>query len=570
MQTGGSFLLISTGSEPISTPEQLSADQKALGQAAHDFVEREILPLNDKIESRESGLMPRLLKKAGEIGLLMAEVPENYGGLGLGKVAATVLAENATSQGSFQVACMCHTGIGTLPIIYWGTEAQKQKYLPKLATGEMLAAYALTEANAGSDALSGRTTAKLSADKKKYILNGEKIFITNGGFADLITVFAKVDGKVTAFLVERTFKGVSTGPEEKKMGIHGSSTVPVILQDAEVPVENVLGELGKGHKVAFNTLNVGRWKLGAGCVGASKRLLAISAKYVMERAQFGQPIGEFELIREKIADGEIRTYLLESLVYRYAGTLDEAHARASNAAEKVKQLEEYAIEASIAKVYGSEVLQFVSDESVQMHGGYGFCEDYVVERFYRDCRINRIFEGTNEINRMIIPGTLLKRAMAGQLDFMGEIGNILGWLKSGFPKRDASQPLAIWQDACDQLKRLAIYVCAVGVQKYADKIQERQSLLAGVADMVIDAYAIESGLVRAIQSKNKFHEEMTKVYIAERLPHLKALARQLLANIAEANEAEFVKYEKALERIVPRITFDTRKAKETIAANILK
>ncbi|MBI2341751.1 MAG: acyl-CoA dehydrogenase family protein [Deltaproteobacteria bacterium] len=569
MQKGGSFLLSQTGSEPVFIPEQLTPDQKALGETTREFVEKEVVPVSDKIEAQEKALMPKLLKRAGEVGLLMAEVPESCGGLGLGKVASTIIAENSTAEGSFQVAFMCHTGIGTLPINYWGTENQKKKYLPKLASGEMLAAYALTEANAGSDAMAGKAIAKLTPDKKYYILEGEKIFITNGGFADLFTVFAKVDGKMTAFLVEKSFEGVSTGPEEKKMGIHGSSTVPLILQDVKVPVENVLGEVGRGHKIAFNTLNVGRWKLGAGCVGATKHLIKISAKYVMERQQFGHPIGNFELIREKIADCAIKLYLLESLVYRYAGLLDEAHSSAKDSAQKVKQLEEYAVEASIAKVYGSEVLQFVSDESIQMHGGYGFCDDYIVERFYRDCRVNRIFEGTNEINRLLISGTLLKRATSGELDFMTEIGNILGMLKSGFPKRNAGALLGLWQDVVDQIKRLAIYVCAVGVQKYAEKIQERQALLASVSDIIIEAYAIESGLCRALQGKNPLHETFVKVYIAEKLPELKSKARQLLINIADGKEDEFIKYEKALNRIVPAIVFDTRGAKETAASKIL-
>lgn len=569
MTKGGAFLLTPASSETIFTPEQLTEDQKALGVTAHDFIEKEIVPLSDKIESKETGLVPKLLKKAGELGLLMAEVPESYGGLGLGKVAATVLAENTVAEGSFQVSLMCHTGIGTLPIIYWGTEDQKKKYLPKLSTGEFISAYALTEANAGSDALAGRTSAKLSADKKNYILNGEKVFITNGGFADLITVFAKVDGKMTAFLVEKKFKGVSIGPEEKKMGIHGSSTTPLILQDVEVPAENVLGEVGKGHKIAFNTLNVGRWKLGAGSVGVCKHLLDLSAKYVMERVQFGHPIGNFELIRQKICDCAIRSYLLESIIYRYAGLLDELHSKAANAEEKVKQLEDLAIEASIAKVYGSEAGQFVADEAVQMHGGYGFCADYLVERFYRDGRISRIYEGTNEINRMIISGTMLKRATAGSLDFMTEVGNVMGWLKTGFPRRDPKLPLAIWLDACDQLKRLAIYVSAVGVQKYADKIQEKQSLLAGVSDMIIESYAIESGLVRALQTKNPVYEAMVESYIAVKLPQMMAIARQLLINVAEGKADEFVKYEKALYRIVPTVVFDTAKAREMIVGKLL-
>jgi hypothetical protein len=348
------------------------------------------------------------------------------------------------------------------------------------------------------------------------------------------------------------------------MGIHGSSTVSVILQDAEVPAENVLGELGKGHKIAFNTLNVGRWKLGAGCVGACKRLLNISARYVSERQQFGRPLASFELIKQKLADCAVRTYILESVIYRYAGALDDAHAKAKDAAEKTAQLEDFAVEASIAKVYGSEALDFVADEAVQMHGGYGYCEEYKVERFYRDNRINRIFEGTNEINRIVISTTLLKRAMAGTLDLMTELGNVLGALKAGFPKRDASVPMAEWCDACDQLKRLAVYVCGVAAQKYTDKIAEHQEALAGVSNIVMEAYAVDSGLARALQTKDRKHETMVKCYIAERLPQMKVMARQLLVNIACGDDREFAKYEKALDRIVPAIVFDTRKAKEEI------
>jgi len=567
---GGEFLISPVADEPIFTPEQLTSEQKALGKTARDFVEKEVIPLNDRIETKEKNLISGLLKKAGGIGLLMAEIPEKFGGLGLGKIDSTIISENTSLQGSFQVTFLCHTGIGTLPIEYWGSDEQKAKYLPKLATGEMVGAYALTEANAGSDALAGRASAKLSDDGKFYILNGEKLYITNGGIADLITVFAKVDGKLTAFIVEKGFKGVSTGKEEKKMGLHGSSTVSLVLQDAVVPVENVLGALGKGHKIAFNTLNVGRWKLGAACVGACKRLIEISSKYAKERSQFGHPISAFELIREKFAQSAIKTFLLESVVYRYAGTLDLAHSKAKSQTEKVEQLEEFAIEASIAKILGSEVLQYVADESVQVHGGYGFCEDYKVERFYRDCRINRIFEGTNEINRMVIIGTLLKRGMAGSIDFMTEVGNIMGWLKNGFPKRSAKESLGPWKDACDQLKRLCVYVAAVGVQKYADKIAEQELIMAQIADMIIDAYAIDSGLNRALSSKNELFENMVKVYITERLPCHNAVARQILYNIAGGDEKEFVRYEKALSRVLPVVNYDTKKGKEKIAIDILK
>lgn len=569
MQKSASFLLSPSGTGPIFIPELLTSEQKALGATTKDLIEKEVVPVSDKIEAQEKGLMPKLLKRAGEIGLLMAEIPEDHGGLGLGKVEATVIAENSTMQGSFQVSFLCHTGIGMLPIIYWGNEEQKAKYLPKLATGEWIGAYALTEANAGSDALAGRASAKLSSDGKHYILNGEKSYITNGGFADIFTVFAKVDDKLTAFLLERTLGGVSTGVEEKKMGIHGSSTVSLILQDVKVPVENVLGEIGKGHKIAFNTLNVGRWKLGAACVGACKRLIDISAKYVGERSQFGQPIGKFQLIREKIANCAIRTYLLESAVYRYAGTLDDAHKEAKNADEKAKQLEEYAIEASITKVFGSETLQFVADEALQMHGGYGFCQDYIVERFYRDCRINRIFEGTNEINRLVITGTLLKKAMSGAIDFMTEFGNIMSALKTGFAVRPEHTPLSELCDACDRLKKLAIFTCAVGVQKYTDKIQARESFLAGIADMVIELYAMDSGLARAIQSKDPLFETMVRVYVAEALPKMESSALQMLTNIAAGDLNEFFRSQKAVQIIVPKFIADTERLKEEIASKIL-
>lgn len=573
---GGSFLLEPTTSTDIFVPEELSFELKELGGTTAKFSSREVFSKAEKIDAKEPGLVPSLLKAAGAQGLLMVEIPEVYGGLGLGKVASTVIAENITHQTSFSVAFMCHTGIGTLPVLYYGSEDQKKRYLPKLATGEMLAAYALTEANAGTDALAGKAKAVLSPDKKHYLLNGEKVFITNGGIADLITIFAKVDGEhFTAFLVEKGFEGVSTGKEEDKMGLHGTSTVPIYLNDAKVPVENVLGEVGKGHKIAFNVLNIGRWKLGAACVGAMKRVIELMAPYANQRYQFGKPIASFQLIRQKIARSAILTYLTESLVYRYAGALDEALSKIEKdspdcARCSVDAIEELAIEASIAKVFGSEALWWITDEGVQTFGGYGFIRDYPVEHHLRDCRINRIFEGTNEINRLIITGTLIKRAMSGRLDLMTRLQETLAQLKAGFPEVDASQPLGVWVDQVERLKRLAIYVAGVAIQRYTTALESHQATLALVSDIIMDTYALESGLIRALKVKKPFAEAAAMAAIAERAPVLAARARQTLANIAEGNEQAVVPYLKALERIVKFAPADVDALLETVASRILE
>lgn len=580
--TGGGFLLQPVGAVELSIPEDTSPELRQLLDTTRDFVEGEILPRDSEIEAQAPGVMPTLLKKAGELGLMMVEIPEAYGGLQLGKFAATVVADGITGQGSFAVAFICHTGIGTLPLLYYGNELQKQKYLPKLATGEMLAAYALTEANAGSDALAGRTRAVKSADGKCYLLNGEKIFITNGGFADLYTVFAKVDGeRFTAFLVERSFPGVAQGREEKKLGIHGSSTVPLLLQDAKVPVENLLGEEGKGHKIAFNTLNVGRWKLGVACVGSCKRVLKTICGYVKERQQFNQPLAEFELVQQKIADCAIQTFLAESMVYRYAGDLDRLCAtvdltKPQAYREQAKMIEALAIEASIAKVFCSEALASISDESVQLFGGYGFMQDYLPERYYRDNRINRIFEGTNEINRLLIPGTLMKRMAKGGPDLLTELQEILGQLKKGFPQVAATAPLAAWQQLVNQLKKLVVYLGGVAVNKYGPLIQERQQVLADLADVTIAAYAADSALARVLRLQAagapaavEIPTLMVQTYLATRVPQIQALATQTLVNIAEATPAEFGPYHKAIQRFFPFDPFDTRAARARIAATIL-
>ena len=493
-----SFLWEPIGRWPVFIPENLTDEQKEIAKLARDFFDQEILPNREKIEAKEPGLTPALMKKAGALGLLMAEIPEKYGGLGLNKVTATAISENITGWSSFTVPFMCHTGIGTLPTLYYGTETLRQKYLPKLGSGEYLGAYALTEAGSGSDALAAKTRAVLSPDKRFYILNGEKQFITNGGFADIFTVFAKVDGdKFTAFLVERNTPGLSNGKEEKKMGIDGSSTTPIVFQDVKVPVENVLGEIGKGHRIAFNVLNIGRWKLGIGCLGSCKRLIEYTTRYIKERKQFGQPLASFQALREKIADMAVRTYLTESIVYRYADMYDQARNLLNRDdpdfyVKMLKKVKGLNIEASIVKVFASESTSYCADEAVQLFGGYGFIREYPPEQFYRDTRINRIYEGTNEINRLLIPDTLMRRALKGSVDLMSVLQNILGGLKTGFKKTDPKKPMAALIDQVEGLKRLTIYLSGVAAQKYMEKLKDKQSLVMTIADLVIETFAVES------------------------------------------------------------------------------
>ncbi|MDO8494464.1 MAG: acyl-CoA dehydrogenase family protein [Deltaproteobacteria bacterium] len=565
-------------------PEEMTPEQKEFAKVARDFAKNEVQPNREEIDVKKNKeLPPKLLKKSGELGLLMAEVPENYGGLGLDKKTATIIAENITGWCSFIVPFMCHTGIGTLPILYYGTEEQKKKYLPKLASGEFLGAYALTEAGSGSDALAAKTKAVLSPDKKFYILNGEKQFITNGGFADLFTVFAKVDGeKFTAFIVEKNTEGLSHGKEEQKMGIHGSSTVPLILQDCKVPVENVLGEVGKGHHIAFNVLNVGRWKLGAACMGSSKRILEYSAKYLKERKQFGKPISSFQTVRTFLANDCIRTYLAESLVYAYASALDDAvkdfpMSDPNRYKEVVKKIKGLNIEASITKVFCSEALFFNSDDAVQMYGGYGYIQDYPAEQFYRDNRINRIFEGTNEINRLLIPGSLIRRSMKGSIDLMSAIQKVEEGIQNGFPKTETKELMSVWIDQLNSLKNLALYFGGAVVQKYMEQLEEKQNLMVLFSDLIIETYAIECGLKRALKiQKLKGEKEaalakkMVASYMSEKLPELKSRARQGLFNISEGNEKVWSAHQAALDKIVDPQMVPTESFKEEIAACVLE
>lgn len=533
-QKGGGWLL--EVPERVYTPEDFDESVKEIARTTRTFVEKEVLPLLERMEHGELELNVPLMRKAGELGLLAIEVPEEYGGLDLPKVISTVVAEELSGSGGFSVTYGAHTSIGTLPLVYFGTEEQKRKYLPKLASGEWIAAYCLTEPGSGSDALAAKARATLSEDGKHYILNGVKQFISNAGFAHLFTVFAKVDGEhFTAFLVERDTPGLSFGPEEKKMGIKASSTRQVILEDVKVPVENVLGEIGKGHKIAFNVLNVGRYKLGAGAVGGAKRALELSAKYAEERHQFGRPIGRFGLIQQKLGEMASRIYAAESAVYRTVGLIDEALEGRKGAEAVMAGIEEYAVEASIIKVLGSEVLDYVVDEGVQIHGGYGYIQDYPIERAYRDARINRIFEGTNEINRLLIPGMLLRRALKGQLPLIQAAQKLQKELLE--PSFEEPEDVELHQIA--GLKKLALMVAGLAVQKYGQQVEEEQEVLGAVADILIDAYAAESALLRA-RRLGGVAQAMTRIYLVQALDRAQSLALSVLPRLVEGDEARVV------------------------------
>ena len=504
---GGGFLLEATGSARILTPEWLTDEQRMMRDTAEGFMRREVESQLSDIEAKRPGLMRTLLQRAGEVGLLGHDIPEAYGGLGGDKTSSSLITESLGRIGSFAVSFGAHVGIGTMPIVLFGTPAQRQKYLPRLATGEILAAYALTEPGSGSDALAARTRATLSADGKTYRLSGTKQYITNAGFADLFTVFAKIDGdKFTGFLVERTAKGFTVGAEEHKLGIRGSSTCPLILEDCEVPADAVLGQIGQGHKIAFNILNIGRWKLGVGAVGAAKYCLELGVRYARERRQFGKPIADFDLIRKKLGDIATNVYVAEAMAYRTAGLLDARSATIDPGAPDAQKreldaIEEHAIEASIIKVFGSEILHASADETLQIFGGAGYIEDYPIERVSRDARINRIFEGTNEINRLLVPGTLLKRAMQGRLGLMGLVSQVHMELAdpAKIDRRIPDGPLGLERQKCDFAKRAVAYAASLGVQKYMQGITDKQELLGVLADSLIQIFAMDSAITRTLQ-----------------------------------------------------------------------
>jgi alkylation response protein AidB-like acyl-CoA dehydrogenase len=506
--TGGSFLIESPRPEDVFTPAELTDDQRLIGQTAEEFVANEVTPLIPDLELHKQGLMAGLLKKAGELGLLGSGVPEEYGGSGLDKVSSTLLSEKISTYASFSVSLGAHAGIGTLPIVYFGTDEQKKKYLPKLASGETIGCYCLSEPQAGSDAQNAKTRAVLSSAGKHWILNGQKMWISNGGFADLFIVFAKVDGeKFSCFIVERGFPGFSVGAEEKKMGLKGSSTAPIFFENCQVPKENLLHDIGRGHIVAFNILNVGRLTLGASCIGGCKKAIADSAKYAKERVAFGKPIGEFGLVRAMLAHMAIRTFALESMVYRASGLIDRATQSAAGGADKtqhlMKVLEEYAIECSIGKVYGSEALDDVLDQAVQLFGGYGFHEEYPVARPYRDSRVNRIFEGTNEINRMLIIQMLMKRALSGTLPLMAAGAKLQEEILSGPSFAEAAEgPWSEQERILAGAKKAFLLAAGAPMQKYREKLADQQEIVAELADIVIEIYAMESALLRAQKTES--------------------------------------------------------------------
>ena len=579
---GGSFLLESRSVAEVFTPEDFSEQHQMIGQTAEEFAQKEILPNIEKMEHKDLSISRALLKKAGELGLSGVEIPEAYGGLEMDKVTAAVIADHIAKYAGFATTWGGHTGIGTLPLVYFGTEEQKKKYLPRLAAGEIVGAYALSEASSGSDALNCRARATLSADGKHYLLNGEKMWITNAGFADLFTVFAKVDGeKFTAFLVDRTFPGFSVGAEEHKMGIRGSSTCPLVLNDCQVPVENVLGEIGRGHIIAFNILNVGRFKLGAMCVGGARSSLDNAIGYAKQRKAFGKTISDFGLVREKLANMAMLVYVGEALVYRTVGMMDGALSAvdksALDASKKTLQaIEEYAVECSIIKVWASEMVDYVVDETVQIYGGYGFVEEYPAERAYRDARINRIFEGTNEINRLIITGFLLKRAMSGQLALMPAIKQLMDEVLSGPSlSEEVEGPLAEEQKLVASAKKLGLFAAGAATQKYMQAIQDQQEIMGAIADMVIEVYAMESALLRTIKIASSQGEAtaavpiaMTRVYLSQAFEKIESAARKVIAAVADGDT---LRTQLAiLRRLAKHDPYNTIELRQQIAEKIIE
>jgi butyryl-CoA dehydrogenase len=546
---GGSFLIETRTPAEIFTAEDLNEEQRQFAATAAQFAREEILPATDDVEAKKPGVLRGLLGKAGELGLTGIEVPEEYGGMGLDKVSSTTITDHMSVLASFSTAFGGQIGIGTLPLVWYGTEEQKRRYLPKLASAEWISAYALSEASSGSDAMNIRTRATLSADGQSYVLNGEKMWITNAGIADLYTVFAKIDGeKFSAFLVERTAPGLKIGAEEHKLGIRGSSTCPLVLENCTIPAANLLGEPGKGHHIAFNVLNVGRFKLGVACVGGARHALAHMIRYAKERKAFGKVIAEFGLIQRKISASSTRLYAAESMVYRTAGMIDAGleslGERRQEPREIQKRIEEYAVECSILKVYGSEMLTLVADELLATMGGYGYVEDYPAERYYRDARINRIFEGTNEINRLIITGWLLKKATRGELPLLGAIKGVMEEVMQppSFDSGDESNEiLAREADVLTAIKKVALFAAGAASQRYMTALQDQQEIMADLADMIAQVYALESALLRARKIASVGNRAadaaaaMTSLLADESMEMVEHAVRRVLAACAEGD-----------------------------------
>jgi alkylation response protein AidB-like acyl-CoA dehydrogenase len=551
LSPGGGFLLEPTGSVTIFTPEMLSDEQRMMKETAETFLSQEVVPKVAEIEAKTPGLMREILQKAGGVGLLGHDIPEAYGGLAGDKTSSSLITEAMSRQGSFAVSFGAHVGIGTMPIVLFGTPEQRQRYLPKLASGEMIGAYALTEPGSGSDALAAKTKAVKTPDGKHWKLTGSKLYITNAGFADVFTVFAKVDGEqFTAFLVDRGAPGLTIGPEEHKLGIRGSSTCPLFLEDCTIPVDAVLGTIGQGHKIAFNILNIGRWKLGIGAVGGAKYCLELGVNFARERKQFGKPIAEFDLIRKKLGDIATQTFVAESMAFRTAGLLD-ARSKAIDPADpqaqkkQIDAIEEHAIEASIIKVFGSEMLHDSADETLQVFGGAGYIEDYPIERVSRDARINRIFEGTNEINRLLVPGTMLKRAMTGRLGLMKMVTEVQQELGDPIKidRRIPDGPLGRERKKCDFAKRAIVYGASLGVQKYMQGISEKQELLGVLADCMILTFGMDSAISRTLQliaakgeSGSQIPIAMTQLYVAKAHEQVFDLLREMMMWMSQDEE----------------------------------
>ena len=569
---GGAWLLEATDPASVSTPERVSDEHRLIAQTAREFAAKEVVPNIDRLEQQDWGLARHLLRRAGELGLLGVDTPEEFGGVGLDKTAALVVSRYLSGSASFSATFGAQGNLAIVPILLFGTADQRRRYLPQLVSGEVVGAYALSESGSGSDALGASARATKIGDGS-FLLNGEKMWITNGGFADVFIVFAKVDGEhFSAFIVERAFPGVSTGKEEHKMGLHGSSTTSLVLQDARVPAGNVLGEIGKGHKVAFNVLNFGRFKLGAMCMGGAAAAIGEAARYAASRRQFGKPIGSFGAIKQKLGGMTVRTYAVESLLYRTAGLVDASIGRRGSAEGVLAAMEEFAVESSIAKVAGSEALDYVLDENVQIHGGNGFVHDYPAERHYRDARVNRIFEGTNEINRLLIPSMLIKRAVKGTLPLIPAARTLQDALLSGPALREAREggPWDNQTRAVDAFKSVALMMLGLGMQRYGEDIAEQQEVLLAIADIVIAASCAESSLLRARSAPGNsapLHEDAASVFINDAAPQVEALARRVLATVAEGDTLRT--YLAALRRVIRATPIDTvtrcrRLAEETV------
>ena len=576
---GGEWLLQAADAGSVFTPEQLTEEHRLIGRTAQEFVDNEVLPLLDRLEDKDWALARTLVRKGAELGLLGVDVPEAYGGLGLDKVTSLVVSEKLARSASFGATFGAHANLTILPLMLFGSEPQKQKYLPRLLSGELVGAYGLSESGSGSDALGARTKATRQPDGS-FVLNGEKMWITNGGFADLFVVFAKIDGEqFTAFLVERTF-GVKSGKEEHKMGLHGSSTTPLIFQDVKVPADNVLGEVGKGHKVAFNVLNFARFKLGAMCGGGAATAITESAKYAATRRQFGQPIATFGAIRHKLGEMVVKTYAIESLLYRTAGLVDARIAATphdpTDGSAALAAFEEYAVESSIAKVAGSESLDYVLDENIQIHGGNGFVRDYPAERHYRDARVNRIFEGTNEINRLLIPGMLIRRALKGDLPLIPAAKALQDELL-GPPAASTMGDDAVLGDerrAIEAFKKTALMLFGLAMQTYGQKLTDEQEVLMHLADITMAVYAAESATLRALSvsgrkdRKASLHADAARVFVSDAALRIDASARQALAAMSDGDTLRTMLA--ALRRILKVTPINTvvarrRLADETVA-----